>query len=232
MTPDRANQGTEPSSAPHRRVLHVGCGPKRQDKLHRTFQAGDWQEIRVDIDPAVQPDIVATITAMPQIPDDTVDAVWSSHNLEHLFAHEVPIALREFLRVLKPGGFVLMTMPDLQKAGEFLARGQLEEPIYQSPAGPISAIDICFGHRASIARGNEFMAHRTGFSAHTLAQKLAACGFRRIRVERKNLDLWALAFKPEVQPSPSAGVGTTGADEGETRMKAENPIIDDSPPNR
>jgi protein O-GlcNAc transferase len=223
---------TEASSAPQKRVLHVGCGPKRQDKLHRTFQTGDWQEIRVDIDPAVQPDIVATITAMPEIPGDSVDAVWSSHNLEHLFAHEVPIALREFLRVLKPGGFVLLTMPDLQKAGEYLARGQLEEPIYQSPAGPISAIDICFGHRASIARGNEFMAHRTGFSAHTLAQKLATCGYRRIRVERKNLDLWALAFKPEVQPSPSPGAGATAADQGGAQTSAENAIFDDPAPRR
>jgi ubiquinone/menaquinone biosynthesis C-methylase UbiE len=177
-------------------VLHVGCGPKRRDKLHQTFHTDDWQEIRVDINPEVEPDIVGTMTSMPAIANDFVDAVWSSHNLEHLYAHEVPIALREFLRVLKPGGFALLTMPDLQKAAEFLAQGQLEEPVYQSPAGPISAIDICFGHRASIARGNEFMAHKTGFSARTLAQKLAACGFEKIRVERRNLDLWAVAYKP------------------------------------
>jgi SAM-dependent methyltransferase len=193
-----------------KRVLHVGCGRKRREKLHRAFQAGDWQEIRVDINPAVQPDVIASITDMPQIADSSIDAVWSSHNLEHLYAHEVPLALREFLRVLKPGGFVLLTMPDLQKAAEFIARGQLEEPIYQSPAGPIAAIDICFGHRRSVARGNEFMAHKTGFSAHTLALKLAACGFQRVRVERRDLDLWATAYKPgggAVLPSEEEGKG-------------------------
>jgi hypothetical protein len=36
-------------------------------------------------------------------------------------------------------------MPDLQKAAAYIAQGKLEEPIYQSPAGPISALDICFG---------------------------------------------------------------------------------------
>lgn len=180
-----------------KRVLHVGCGPKRADKLHATFRTGEWQEIRVDIDSAVQPDIVASITSIPQILSNSVDAVWSSHNLEHLYSHEVPIALREFLRVLKPGGFALLTMPDLQKAAEFLAQGKLEEPLYQSPAGPISAIDICFGHRASIARGNEFMAHKTGFSVQTLGQKLATCGFQNIRVDRRSLDLWAIAYKPQ-----------------------------------
>ena len=43
----------------------------------------------------------------------SVDAVFSSHNIEHLYPHEVPLALKEFMRVLKPDGFVLMTCPDL-----------------------------------------------------------------------------------------------------------------------
>jgi SAM-dependent methyltransferase len=184
-------------STEFKQVLHVGCGPKRIEKLHQTFHGQDWREIRVDIDPEVNPDVVASMTEMPQISSGSMDAVWSLHNLEHLFAHEVPIALREFFRVLKPGGFVLLTMPDLQKAAEFIAQGRLEDPIYQSPAGPIAAIDICFGHRASVARGNVFMAHRTGFTANSLSQKLAACGFRNVRVDRKNLDLWAIAYKPQ-----------------------------------
>ena len=180
----------------YRYVLHVGCGPKRREKLHQTFRQEPWQEIRVDINPAVKPDIIASIISMPQIPNNSMDAVWTSHNLEHLYAHEVPIALKEFLRVLKPGGFVLATMPDLQKTAEYIAAGKLEEPIYQSPAGPISAIDICFGHMASIAQGNHFMSHKTGFSSVTLSQKLANCGFGDIRVKSNNLNLWAIAYKP------------------------------------
>ncbi|MCA8996833.1 MAG: methyltransferase domain-containing protein [Planctomycetaceae bacterium] len=140
---------------------------------------------------------------MPEITDSSVDAVWSSHNLEHLFAHEVPVALKEFLRVLKPGGFALLTMPDLQKAAEYVAQGKLEDPVYESPAGPISAIDICFGHRASIARGNHYMAHRTGFSAETLTEKLTASGFFKVRVERKGFDLWAIAYKANSTGSAS-----------------------------
>lgn len=177
-------------------VLHVGCGTKRREKLHRTFHSDEWHEIRLDIDPSVKPDVIASITHMPQISGNSVDAVWSSHNLEHLYSHEVPIALREFLRVLKPGGFALLTMPDLQKAAEYLARGQMEETVYQSPAGPIAAIDICFGHRASVARGNEFMAHKTGFSAGSLTKKLTDSGFQKVRVERRGMDLWAIAYKP------------------------------------
>jgi predicted SAM-dependent methyltransferase len=129
-----------------RYVLHVGCGPKRSEKLHEVFRNAHWHEIRVDINPAVDPDIVANITSIPQVADACIQAVWSSHNLEHLFAHDVAIALNEFRRVLVPGGFALLTLPDLQKAAEFIARGLLERPVYESRAGPICPIDICFGH--------------------------------------------------------------------------------------
>jgi hypothetical protein len=98
---------------------------------------------------------------------------------------------------LKPGGFLLLTMPDLQCVAEFIAQGRLHEPLYQSEAGPISAIDICFGHRVSIARGNEYMAHKTGFSAQTLYDYLVASGFKKVRVQREGWDLWAIAHKPE-----------------------------------
>ena len=46
--------------APQKQVLHVGCGAYHPEKLHKSF-AG-WKEIRLDIDPAVAPDIVASLT--------------------------------------------------------------------------------------------------------------------------------------------------------------------------
>jgi ubiquinone/menaquinone biosynthesis C-methylase UbiE len=177
-------------------VLHVGCGSRNPEGLHQVFRDGTWTEVRLDVDPAVEPDIVASIVSMPQVPDASVEAVWSSHNLEHLFAHEVPTALKEFRRVLRPGGFVLLTMPDLQQAAAMIAEGLLEDTAYESPAGPIAPIDVCFGHRPSIAAGNHFMAHKTGFSAQTLDRKLADCGYERIRVTREFLSLWAVAHKP------------------------------------
>ena len=178
-----------------KRVLHVGCGARNPEKLHKTFRSPDWEEIRLDIDPAVKPDIVGTMTAMPTIADGSYDAVWSSHNVEHLYAHEVPVALAEFLRVLKPGGFALITLPDLQAVAEHIAKGNLEEPLYQSPAGPVCPVDIVYGYRPSVARGNVFMAHRTGFTADTLRTKLEAAGFQTVKVERDNLALWAIGYK-------------------------------------
>ena len=185
-----------PQPVKQKRVLHVGCGAYNPMKLHVTFRNPQWLEVRLDIDPNVKPDVLASMTAMTPVADESVDAIFSSHNLEHLYAHEVPVALGEFFRVLKPGGFVLATLPDLQKAAEYIAAGNLEGVLYQSPAGPVSAIDIVFGFRPSVARGNVFMAHRTGYTADSLGQKFAASGFQRVNVERKNLDLWAIAYRP------------------------------------
>src|SRR5581483_7471956 len=114
-------------------VLNVGCGYPRRQGLHPAFHGPEWRELRLDIDPAVKPDIVCSITAMDPVATGSVDAVWSSHNLEHLYRHEVPRALAEFLRVLRPGGLLLLTLPDLQKA----ARHDLRPHRLARPGPPV-----------------------------------------------------------------------------------------------
>jgi SAM-dependent methyltransferase len=180
-----------------RTVLHVGCGVADPRKLPADFFPPDaWHEARLDIDPAVAPDILASITDMAIVADESADAVYSAHNLEHLFAHEVPLALGEFHRVLRPGGFVLITVPDLQRAAALIAEDLLEEPAYHSPAGPISPLDMVYGFRAAIAAGNGFMAHRTGFTARTLEAALRQAGFPVVRVIRdEHFALWATAWR-------------------------------------
>jgi predicted SAM-dependent methyltransferase len=86
--------------------LHVGCGPKHKNQTTRAFASDTWQELRLDIDPAVKPDIVGTMLDMSAVASESVDALFSSHNIEHLYPHEVSMALQEFLRVLKPDGFL------------------------------------------------------------------------------------------------------------------------------
>jgi predicted SAM-dependent methyltransferase len=96
-------------------VLNAGGGPRSPRALHGFFADGSWEEVRLDINPDVKPDVVGSIIDMRNvIADASFDAVWSSHNLEHLYAHEVRPALREFRRILKRDGFALITTPDLE----------------------------------------------------------------------------------------------------------------------
>jgi predicted SAM-dependent methyltransferase len=184
-------------AVPSKTVLNVGCGYPLRQKLHRHFHGPEWREIRLDLDPAVQPDIVCSITDISPVAADWVDAVWSSHNLEHLQRHEVPLALAEFLRVLKPHGLLLVTLPDLQQVARLVAEDRLEESAYVSQSGPITPLDMIFGHTASLARGNQFMAHRTGFTARSLHKLLIEAGFVEVTLRQgASFDLWATGYKP------------------------------------
>ncbi len=178
-----------------RKVLNVGCGPKGRTHGFTGFEA--WQEVRLDIDTSVQPDVVGTMTDMSAVASGYIDAIVSSHNIEHLYPHEVPLALAEFVRVLKADGLLLITCPDLQSVCAQVAQGALASPLYESSAGPITALDILYGHRDAMAAGNLFMAHRCGFTLQVLADTLQACGFpRTVGVARPAaFDLWMLASK-------------------------------------
>jgi hypothetical protein len=178
--------------------LHVGCGNKRKERTTRGFNIDAWSEIRLDINPSVSPDVIGTMTNMDLVPNGAVNAVFSSHNIEHLYPHEVPLALAEFLRVLSDDGFAVITCPDLQSVCALIAEDKLTDAAYTSASGPVAPIDILYGHRPAMARGNLYMAHRCGFTQSVLAKTLQAAGFASVASMKRtspNFDLWALASK-------------------------------------
>ena len=180
-----------------RKFLHVGSGPNTKEMTTNGFRSDTWTEIRLDIDPTVRPDIIGTMTDMSAISDGSIDAIFSSHNIEHLYIHEIPVALSEFLRVLKPEGFAVITCPDLQSVCALIAEDKLTEPAYESPAGPIAPLDILYGHRPAMAAGNLFMAHRSGFTKKVLLATLIDAGFKNAGAKQREefYDLWAIATK-------------------------------------
>ena len=181
--------------------LNVGCGPVNRPKI-KGFDNDDWKEIRFDIDENVNPDIVGTLTDMKLVKTGSVDAVYSSHNIEHIYPHEVRIALKEFYRVLKDDGIVVITCPDLQSICEAVVNDKLLEPLYESEEGhPISPIDILFGWRIPIAQGNEYMAHKGGFTYSALNSSFFEVGFKARyggRIPTNGGDLFLVAFKEEL----------------------------------
>ena len=94
-------------------LLNVGCGHSDISKI-KGFDNDNWKEIRLDIDKNVNPDIVGSLTDMNLVSSGSIDAIYSAYNIDHIYAHEVPIALNEFYRVLKEDGIVLLRCPDIQ----------------------------------------------------------------------------------------------------------------------
>jgi SAM-dependent methyltransferase len=156
-----------------KRVLHVGCAGH---PLPAIF-GEDVIETRLDIDRSCNPDIVASMTDMGDI--GPFEIVYCSHALEHLYPHEVPIALAEFHRVLMPGGAALIMVPDLEDVRPD------ERMLYLSPEGPVTGMDLIYGLRWTIEQ-SVFWAHHTGFTAATLQAALEKV-FPDVKVKREDL---------------------------------------------
>jgi hypothetical protein len=184
---------TKRSSSRRPLLVNAGCGPSGNPRLPAFFD--DWRQLRVDIDPQTEPDILTSVTDLSAIRTASADAVWSAHCLEHLFAHEVPSALAEFRRILRRGGFACVIVPDLQAIAQWIANDRLHEPIYQSPAGPVTAHDMLWGFSPALELGHQAMAHHCGFTPTLLLQGLTACGFTEVILRRRStLELAGVAL--------------------------------------
>lgn len=182
------------TSAGAKVVVNVGCGPRDSGRLPTFF--ANWRSVRVDIDPAVDPDVLASASDLSAIPAGTADAVWSAHCLEHLYAHEAVQALAEFARILNSDGFACVIVPDLQATASYIAADKLHEVIYQSPAGAVTAHDVVFGFAPALAAGRTAMAHRSGFTPTMLLRRLNETAFSEVVIRRRpSLELAAVARK-------------------------------------
>ena len=181
-------------------LLNVGCGMSNISQL-RGFNNDNWKEIRLDINNTVKPDIVGTLTDMSLIETGSVDAVYSSYNLDHIYAHEVPIALKEFYRVLNEDGIAVVKCPDIQAICELIAQDKLLEFLYESDIGPVYPIDVIYGNRMQIQMGNNYMAKKVGFTYSVLNASLAEAGFKARyggRMPNYGGELAIVAFKQKI----------------------------------
>jgi SAM-dependent methyltransferase len=182
-------------NANEKKVLNVGGGSK-QIALPAIYES--WQHVLLDIDPKCNPDLVCDGRLLTSLPPFQFDSVYCSHNLEHYFRHDVPKVLAGFLHVLKSDGFACIRVPDLSALMKIaVERGlDLDDFLYQSKAGPITVQDVIYGYGPEIERsGNDYFAHKTGYSQKLLGKLLQTCGFPVSFTQSAQLEIIAYAFK-------------------------------------
>lgn len=189
-------------------VLHVGCGTTPITYYTDSFPTHQWRELRLDIDPMTEADIIADIRDMAAVASGSVDAVFSANNLEHVHFCEVPGVVAEFARVLRDDGFAIVTVPDLLTIARFVTEDRLTETIYEAPIGKVRPIDMLFGFQDWIANGKEFMHHKCGFTTKVLSQLLPDNGFARSVVFGRpaHIDIWAVATKTPMDDATLEGL--------------------------
>ncbi|MEO7477706.1 MAG: class I SAM-dependent methyltransferase [Lysobacteraceae bacterium] len=178
-----------------KKVLNVG-GDNKTIPLPPHFDG--FEHVLLDIDPSGNPDVVCDARELMTLEAGQFDAIYCSHNLEHYYRHDVPKVLAGFLHVLKNTGFAHIRVPDIESVmRSVIDRGlDIDDALYSSPAGPIKVLDVLYGYGVEIeASGQDFYAHKTGFTQKSLAQALQRAGFSRSYSMTGNFEVSALAFK-------------------------------------
>lgn len=182
-------------------VLNVGGNNKN---IPLPPQYAGFNHVLLDIDPQGFPDIICDARQLSDLKESQFDAIYCSHNLEHYYRHEVGLVLDGFLHLLKYGGFAQIRVPDIAEVMRIAVEGNLdiEDVIYQSPSGPIMVLDVLYGYSVEIERsGQDFFAHKTGFTEKSLLRALEDAGFSKIYTMRGNLEINAIAFKGTPDPA-------------------------------
>ena len=196
---------TPPAAAPSTgqpAVLNVGGNTKA---IPIPPHYAGWSHLLLDIDPRRGAEIVCDARELRGLAAGQFDAVYCSHNLEHYYRHDVPKVLAGFLHVLKDAGFAEIRVPDMPAVfRRMLDDGlDLEDALYEAPVGPIQVIDVIYGWSPEIEKsGNDFFAHKTGFSNKSLSERLLAAGFAEVwnAPPFAPYELRALAFKAASTP--------------------------------
>jgi predicted SAM-dependent methyltransferase len=175
-----------------KKVLNVGCGQVKLDfELFKYYK-----EIRLDTDENSNPDIIGSIVDMKGVKDESIDAIWASHVIEHIYWSELPKAFEEIKRVLKPSGFAIILTPNLAVIADFI-KDDLTKTIYMSPYGPVTPLDILYGFREYTKVGMDGMSHKMGFNTKLIQEILNSQEWPKGKIYTTEYDIIAIFGKKE-----------------------------------
>ncbi len=143
-----------------------------------------WKILNIQAGPHV--DFVGDISDLSQFADESFSCIYASHVLEHVAQPKMVATLTGMHRVLKPGGRLLVSVPDL----EILSHLMLS-PVHSQDV-KFHAMRMMFGGQVD---ANDF--HYFGWTHPFMQSFLSRVGFRDIqRVESFGLFADTSDFKP------------------------------------
>lgn len=181
-------------------VLNVGGGSK---DIPIPAHYAHWTHLLLDIAPRFGVDVVRDARELGLLDPDQFDAIYCSHNLEHYYRHDCAQVLAGFFHVLKPDGYAEIRVPDMNSVlRAAVARDlDIDDALYHTQTGqPISVHDVIYGLGSEIEQsGEDFFAHKRGFTSKSLMMALRDAGFQTIVInEHASIyEVRALAFKTE-----------------------------------
>lgn len=144
--------------------LNIGCGGRRIPGF-------------TGVDAVERPaaDIVARADSI-QLPNESVDEIMAIHLFEHFYRWECEVVLAEWHRLLKPGGLLVLELPDLKKA----CKNVLDNVMRGGKDPDQLTLWALYGDPR---QSDPYMAHRWAWSPESLGALLMANGFADLRQE-------------------------------------------------
>jgi SAM-dependent methyltransferase len=176
--------------------LNLGCG----DKILAGYTNVDVAASRA----GKKPDVLCDLHALTPFADNAADEILSVHVVEHFWRWEIVGVLKEWVRVLKPGGRMIVECPNLQSACEaFLASPDLASGPGQEGQ---RSMWVFYGDPSW---KDPLMVHRWGYTPKSLAAVMAEAGLVKLRQEpalfklREPRDMRIVGEKPaQGAPAP------------------------------
>lgn len=171
--------------------INLGCGNHLLDGYLNIDIIGERAGVR--------PDLVCDVCDLAILPDNYASEILSVHVIEHLWRWQVENTLREWIRVLRPGGKLIVECPNLLSACEAL----LANP------EPASAPDHRGQRTMWVLYGDPswqdpLMCHRWAYTPNSLSDLLSEVGLISVKQEpamfklREPRDMRITGIKPTV----------------------------------
>lgn len=124
--------------------------------------------INIDIDPRNRvADTIGNALDLSMFGSNTIDLILSSHIIEHFNSTDAVKALKEWHRVLKPGGWLVMELPDLDKCMLMFLNATNNEQRKDALIGIYGRFDWVI-----------YQGHQYGYNHPTLREILLSVGFK------------------------------------------------------
>jgi predicted SAM-dependent methyltransferase len=149
-------------------MLNVGCGTDYKD---------GWINIDNNSDNNIEHlDLNWDLRNPLPLEDNSIDFIFNEHFLEHLTVEEGQAAIKDFMRVLKPGGVLRIAMPDLAVSVDKYLNVSLED----DPVIKKFNMDFVKTRAERLNMAFRWWGHKWLYDWDELERRLRQAGFEKI----------------------------------------------------